>query len=61
MIGVLIGAVGFGKMSDSLGRRPALLSSLATCLIGGIPLAFAPGKKLFEKIVKILAKDQNID
>ena len=44
MIGVLIGAILFGKFSDSIGRRPAMLISLTVCIASGIPIVFVPGR-----------------
>jgi len=56
MIGVLIGAIGFGKMSDSIGRRPATLCSWFTCLCGSIPMVFVPGNLISKKFSKKFSK-----
>lgn len=42
MIGVLLGSIIFGDLSDRYGRRPIFFSSLVLQLIGGILAAVAP-------------------
>ena len=48
MIGVFIGAIGFGSMSDNKGRKPCVMVALITSFFGMLLGAFAPSKnKLF--------------
>ena len=48
MIGVFIGAIGFGSMSDNKGRKPCVMAALITSFFGMLLGAFAPSKnKLF--------------
>lgn len=43
MLGVFVGAIGFGRMSDTMGRRPCIMWALITCFMGMILSSFAPG------------------
>ena len=48
MIGVFIGAIGFGSMSDNKGRKPCVMAALITSFFGMLLGAFAPSKnKIF--------------
>ena len=47
MIGVFMGAIGFGKMSDSMGRAKCLTVALITSFFGMLLGGFAPSKFLF--------------
>merc|ERR1719394_517869 len=42
MIGVFIGAIGFGSMSDNKGRKPCVMAALITSFFGMLLGAFAP-------------------
>ena len=44
MIGVFIGAIGFGSMSDNKGRKPCVMAALITSFFGMLLGAFAPSK-----------------
>ena len=44
MIGVFIGAIGFGKMSDSMGRSKCLTAALITSFFGMFFAGLAPSK-----------------
>lgn len=42
MIGVLVGSIVFGQMSDNFGRKPVFFASLVLQVIFGVLVAFAP-------------------
>jgi len=42
MIGVFIGAIGFGSMSDTKGRKPCVMTALITAFFGMLLGGFAP-------------------
>ena len=44
MIGVFVGAIGFGKMSDSMGRSKCLTAALITSFFGMLFAALSPSK-----------------
>jgi len=46
MMGVFVGAIGFGRMSDVSGRRPCIMWSLITCFTGMLLSSFVPGSKI---------------
>ena len=46
MIGVFIGAIGFGSMSDNKGRKPCVMAALITSFFGMLLGAFAPSKNI---------------
>jgi DHA1 family bicyclomycin/chloramphenicol resistance-like MFS transporter len=43
IIGLAVGQLFYGPLSDALGRRPLLMTGLALYALGGIAAAFAPG------------------
>jgi DHA1 family bicyclomycin/chloramphenicol resistance-like MFS transporter len=43
IIGLAVGQLFYGPLSDALGRRPLLMAGLALYAAGGIAAAFAPG------------------
>lgn len=45
MIGVFFGAVLFGKMSDTMGRRPCIMYALITCFTGMLCSSFVPANE----------------
>lgn len=47
MLGVFVGAIGFGRMSDTMGRRPCIMWALITCFMGMILSSFAPGSYIY--------------
>ena len=49
MIGVFFGAVGFGRMSDVMGRRPCIMWALITCFTGMLLSSFVPGNNFIIK------------
>jgi MFS transporter, DHA1 family, multidrug resistance protein len=43
IVGLAIGQLGYGPLSDRFGRRPVLMVGLAVYTIGGLAAVFAPG------------------
>ncbi|WP_281502842.1 MFS transporter [Ancylobacter crimeensis] len=41
-VGMLIGAFGFGRLADRIGRRPVLMATIVVDALAGISSAFAP-------------------
>ena len=50
MIGVFFGAIGFGRMSDVMGRRPCIMWALITCFCGMLLSSFVPGTSLLVRL-----------
>lgn len=56
IIGLAVGQLFYGPVSDALGRRPMLLAGLALYAVGSVAAAFAPGLRtlLLARLVQAL-------